>query len=106
MRQFATLTLILLCGFPAALHAQDIAPMPKPRPHDLAQPAPAPPPPAPQASDTSPVLTGTPVQRRAKIRVCGTQWDEMKRTGASVGTNWREFSRNCFARPLPPNAPP
>ncbi|HUZ66612.1 MAG TPA: hypothetical protein VMU56_03010 [Beijerinckiaceae bacterium] len=57
-------------------------------------------------SEHAPVLTGTPVQRRAKIRICGSEWEEMKRTGKAFGMTWQDFSRGCFARPLPPNAPP
>jgi hypothetical protein len=90
------------------VRAQTEPPTPAPRPRDLTRPAVAKPASSmnEQQLDPDPVLTGTGVERRARIRICAEQWIKMKKTGAAYGNNWRDFSRDCYARPLPAGALP
>ena len=62
----------------------------------------------------SPALAETPVateqmtkaQARERLAACGTQWQQMKRSGADGSLIWREFSPICMARPASaPEAP-
>ena len=62
----------------------------------------------------SPALAETPVateqmtkaQARERLAACGTQWQQMKRSGADGSLIGREFSQICMARPVSaPEAP-
>jgi hypothetical protein len=108
------LTLVLLCGAYAPLHAQtaatarreaksSTAPLPQPRPKNL--PAAAPPavavPPAIAAQPRKAVSNPprmNPIEMRARIRNCATQWRNMKEKGEDLGKTWGDFSQDCLAK--------
>ncbi|MDB5640953.1 MAG: hypothetical protein JWN07_270 [Hyphomicrobiales bacterium] len=60
----------------------------------------------------SPALAETPVateqmtkaQARERLAACGTQWQQMKRSGSEGSLIWREFSKTCMARAANPPA--
>jgi hypothetical protein len=66
-------------------------------PQRLPAPAPAPAN-EPDPDNEAPVNPGTPTERRLRVRTCGSEWIEMKRSGAAAGQIWREFARQCYAR--------
>jgi hypothetical protein len=54
----------------------------------------------------SPAMAETPVatdemtkaQARERLSACGTEWQQMKRSGGEGALIWREFSKSCMAR--------
>jgi hypothetical protein len=62
-------------------------------------------PPAPAATSNStppheaePVFPALPAASRARLRDCGREWQEMKRTGQAKELTWRDFATRCLAR--------
>jgi hypothetical protein len=52
--------------------------------------------PTPQGSDA--VFPALPAASRARMRDCGREWQEMKRTGQAKELTWRDFATNCLTR--------
>jgi hypothetical protein len=50
----------------------------------------------PQATET--VLPSLPATSRARMRDCGREWQEMKRTGQAKELTWRDFATQCLTR--------
>ncbi|MBV9396023.1 MAG: hypothetical protein JOZ84_16615 [Methylobacteriaceae bacterium] len=52
--------------------------------------------PTPQGSDA--VFPALPAASRARMRDCGREWEEMKRTGQAKELTWRDFATKCLTR--------
>jgi hypothetical protein len=80
--------------------AQQHPPLPPARPK-MAPATPAAPP-APINTDQQPQSfdeeVGTLPPPRDRIQRCATEWRDLKRNGADVGTTWRSFAQACFKR--------
>jgi hypothetical protein len=50
----------------------------------------------PQVTDT--VFPSLPATSRARMRDCGREWQEMKRTGHAKELTWRDFATQCLTR--------
>jgi hypothetical protein len=49
-----------------------------------------------QRSDA--VFPALPAASRARMRDCGREWQEMKRTGQAKELTWRDFATKCLTR--------
>jgi hypothetical protein len=48
--------------------------------------------------DTERVFPALPAASRARMRDCGREWQEMKRTGQAKELTWRDFATQCLTR--------
>jgi hypothetical protein len=48
--------------------------------------------------DTEPVFPALPAASRARMRDCGREWQEMKKTGQANELTWRDFATQCLTR--------
>jgi hypothetical protein len=48
--------------------------------------------------DTEPVFPALPAASRARMRDCGREWQEMKKTGQANELTWRDFAAQCLTR--------
>ncbi|MDB5543596.1 MAG: hypothetical protein JWO64_745 [Hyphomicrobiales bacterium] len=57
---------------------------------------------SPACAET-PVATDvmTKAQVRERLAACGTEWQQMKRSGTEGSLIWREFSKACMSRVTP-----
>lgn len=57
---------------------------------------------SPACAET-PVATDvmTKAQVRERLAACGTEWQQMKRSGTDGSLIWREFSKACMSRITP-----
>jgi hypothetical protein len=65
--------------------------------------APRTPPAPPNPSNTPPheteqVLPALPAASRMRMRECGREWQEMKRSGEAKELTWRDFATKCLTR--------
>jgi hypothetical protein len=47
---------------------------------------------------TEAVFPTLPAASRARMRDCGREWQEMKRTGQAKELTWRDFATQCLTR--------
>jgi hypothetical protein len=52
--------------------------------------------PTPQGSEAA--FPALPAASRARMRDCGREWQEMKRTGQAKELTWRDFATKCLTR--------
>jgi hypothetical protein len=52
----------------------------------------------PPPRGTEVVFPALPAASRARMRDCGREWQEMKRTGQAKELTWRDFATNCLTR--------
>lgn len=48
--------------------------------------------------DAEPAFPSLPAASRARMRDCGHEWQEMKRTGQAKALTWRDFATQCLTR--------
>jgi len=71
---------------------QPVAPPRAPAPAPAPEAAPAPAPPQPSLP---PLDTLDRQERRALLRHCAQEWEEVKRVGRAAGHSWKEFFESC-----------
>jgi hypothetical protein len=59
-------------------------------PENPAQPA--------SARDSEPTFPSLPAASRTRMRACGREWQEMKKTGEAKDLTWRDFATGCLTR--------
>ena len=62
------------------------------------QPAPAGAPNSSAPHDAEPTFPSLPAASRTRMRDCGHEWQEMKRTGQAKELTWRDFATRCLTR--------